>query len=276
MPSSETWTPGAAPVLDVRGVSKYFGAIAALRDISMHVDQGEIVGLVGDNGAGKSTLVKIVSGVHQPSAGVVRLDGQPVAFSSPAEARQLGIETVYQDLALVDSFDLAANFFLGRELTRGGPLGWLGVLRKEEMSSRARTAVGQMDARIPNLEASLSTMSGGQRQIVAIARVAFWKGRLILLDEPTAALGVEESADVLRLMRQMVAERDLGMVVISHNMEEVWSICDRIVVLRQGRHMATLRKTETSPGEIVRYITGAHLAEGATGLSDGPPPGESE
>lgn len=261
MPSSEASSPSSTPVLEVRSVSKYFGAIAALREVSLHVDQGEIVGLVGDNGAGKSTLIKIVSGVHQPSAGELLIDGRPVEFSSPAEARECGIETVHQDLALVDSFDLAANFFLGREVTRSGLLGRLGVLDKREMSTRARTAVGQMDARIPNLEASLATMSGGQRQIVAIARAAFWKGRLILLDEPTAALGVEESADVLRLMRQMVAKRELGMVVISHNMEEVWQVCDRIVVLRQGRHMATVSRSETSPAEIVRYITGAHLAQ---------------
>lgn len=251
------------PVLELRDVTKRFGAIVALQGISLEVRRGEVVGLVGDNGAGKSTLVKIAAGVHPPTSGEVLLNGEQVVFDSPAEARAAGIETVHQDLALVDSFDLASNFFLGREMVHDGLLGRLGVLRKDAMRTRAREAVSKMDARLPDLEAALSTMSGGQRQVVAIARAAFWQGQVILLDEPTASLGVEETADVLGLMRRMVAQQALGMIVISHNMEEVWQVCDRIVVLRQGRHMGTLDRDDTTPEEIVKYITGAHLASDA-------------
>jgi ABC-type sugar transport system ATPase subunit len=245
------------PVLEIRHVSKHFGAIRALEDITVEIRAGEILGLVGDNGAGKSTLVKIVSGVHRPTSGEVLLDGRPVSFASPAEARAEGIETVYQDLALVDTLDVAANFFLGRELTAPGLGRLLGVMRVREMRRQADQAVKDLHIKIPGIRSEkVAQMSGGQRQAVAIARAAFWKRRLLLLDEPTAALGVEESGEVLRIMREM-ARQQVPMLVISHNMEEVWTVCDRILVLRQGQQVAVLDKSETSPQEIVGYITGA-------------------
>lgn len=245
------------PVVEIDHVTKSFGAIQALKGISLSVAEGEIVGLVGDNGAGKSTLVKIISGVHTPTSGKIRLDGKQVQFSDPSEARGAGIETVYQDLALCDNLDVAANFFLGRELVAKGPARILGVLRLREMRRLASQALQDLHIRIPGLADNfIGDMSGGQRQAVAIARAAFWKRKLLLLDEPTAALGVQESSEVVRIVRDM-ASNGLPMVLISHNMQEVWELCDRIVVLRQGMHAASLVKLETTPEKVVGYITGA-------------------
>lgn len=258
--SSEQATSAAhadnAPVLEIRHVSKHFGAIRALDDISFVIRRGEILGLVGDNGAGKSTLVKIISGVHQPTSGEVLLDGAPIFFETPAEARAAGIETVYQDLALVDNLDVAANFFLGREAVGSGWRRLLGVMRIRDMQTEAHAGIEDLHVKIPGIREAVSEMSGGQRQAVAIARAAFWKRKLLLLDEPTAALGVEESGEVMRVMKEM-SRQEIPMLVISHNMEEVWNVCHRILVLRQGQQVTILDKAETSPEEIVGYITGA-------------------
>lgn len=250
-----------APVLEVDDVTKRFGAIEALKGVSLSIQRGEILGLVGDNGAGKSTLVKCISGVHHVTSGEIRLNGEPVAFDTPAEARLAGIETVYQHLALVENFDVAGNFFLGRELHKGGLLTPFGLLDEARMRRQAFAALEDVHIRIPGMRTDVvAQMSGGQRQAVAIARAAFWKGQVLLLDEPTAALGVEESGEVMRLTKNLVAEHGLAVLVISHNMEEVWELCDRVVVLRQGTQVAALSKGETSPTDIVAHITGAHTA----------------
>ena len=248
------------PVLLVDGISKRFGAIQALQDVSMSISRGQIVGLVGDNGAGKSTLVKIIAGVHQATSGRVLLDGEPVAFTSPAEARDAGIETVYQHLALVDNLDVAANFYLGRELFRGRLLRWLGAIDKAEMRRRSREAIDDLHVRIPGEATRLvRDMSGGQRQAVAIARSAFWKTRLLLLDEPTAALGVEETAEVERLIHEMRDGEGVPMLIISHDMPQIVRLCDEVVVLRQGRKVAHLSGEDTTAPEIVAYLTGAKV-----------------
>ena len=204
-------------------------------------------------------MVKCLAGAVIPTAGEVYLHGEQKVFSTPAEARREGIETVYQQLALVDIFDIAANFYLGREMTRTGWRGRFGMLDRRSMKKRARAAVELLPARFPNLDALIETMSGGQRQVVAISRAGFWGGRLLLLDEPTAALGVKEAAAVLEMIGAMVsaAETDMAMIVISHNMDHVWSICTRLLILRQGRLVADLLKSETSRQEVVAHITGA-------------------
>ena len=252
-------TESVTPLLKVRGLSKHYGTIRALDDVSLSLERDEIVGLLGDNGAGKSTLVKCLSGAVIPTSGEVYLRGDRKVFSTPAEARADGIETVYQQLALVDIFDISANFYLGRELVRDGWRGKLGMLNRRLMRQRARAAIEQLPARFPNLDADIETMSGGQRQVVAISRAGFWGGSLLLLDEPTAALGVKEAAAVLEMIGAMVSasETDMAMIVISHNMEHVWSICTRILILRQGRLVADLAKSETSRQEVVAHITGA-------------------
>lgn len=258
---SDAAAPAGEPVLSVRDIQKNFGGVQALKGVSLDVMPGEVVGLVGDNGAGKSTLVKIVSGVHRPTSGRLVLGGEEVEFGSPAEARSAGVETVYQDLGLVGAFGVAENFFLGRELTRGGILGRLGVLNKDKMKRRAEETVQQLHIKIPGMHSSpMEQMSGGQRQAVAMGKAAFWKGKILLLDEPTAALGVEEAGEVMNLIEHLAHEERIPMVVISHNMEHVWSVCDRIVVLRQGTQVATVRKEETTIDEVVSFITGAHVA----------------
>jgi len=248
----------APPVLRIDHVAKHFGAIRALEDVAFDLHRGEVIGLVGDNGAGKSTLIKIISGVYPPSAGRVLLDGEETHFASPAEARDAGIETVYQDLGLVDNLDVTGNFFLGRELEYRGFWKPFGFLRNREMRDAARDAIAELKVEIPGkVTQRVEEMSGGQRQGIAIARAAFWKRRLLLLDEPTAALGVRESAQVIKLIKRMASEEQLPMIVISHNMDDVMQICDTIVVLRQGVQVAQLDRRETTASEVVGYITGA-------------------
>jgi simple sugar transport system ATP-binding protein len=245
------------PLLSVEHVSKNYGHVEALKDVSFDLHRGEVVGLVGDNGAGKSTLVKCIAGVLRPTAGDIHLDGTKHEFESPAEARAAGIETVYQDLALVEMFDLTANLFLGRELVRPGVLGRLGFLRKREMEREARTAIAQLPAKFPDLDAPIDNMSGGQRQIVAISKAAFWGRRLLLLDEPTAALGVQESAGVLEMVAHAATRGDMAILVIAHNLEHIFSVCTRVLVMRRGSLVADLNVADTSAEEVVAYITGA-------------------
>ena len=227
------------PVLSLRGISKHFGAVSALTDIDLDVHAGEVVALVGDNGAGKSTLVKILSGVHQPSAGAIRFRGA---------ALSLGIATVFQDLALCENLDVGANIFLGRELD---------PLRMDEvtMETRSWQLLNELSARIPSVRAAVASLSGGQRQTVAIARSLLLDPKLILLDEPTAALGVAQTAEVLDLIER-VRDRGLGVVMISHNMEDVRAVADRIVVLRLGRNNGEF-SPDASNEELVSAITGA-------------------
>jgi D-xylose transport system ATP-binding protein len=235
-------------VLSLRGVSKNFGAVSALTDIDLDVHAGEVVALVGDNGAGKSTLVKILAGVHQPSAGSITFRGVPVSLDDPSAALALGIATVFQDLALCENLDVVANIFLGRELD---------PLRLDEVSMevKAWTLLNELSARIPSVREPVASLSGGQRQTVAIARSLLLEPRLILLDEPTAALGVAQTAEVLDLIER-VRERGLGVIMISHNMEDVRAVADRIVVLRLGRNNGVF-DPDASNQDLVGAITGA-------------------
>jgi D-xylose transport system ATP-binding protein len=236
------------PVLSLRGISKHFGAVSALTDIDLDVHTAEVVALVGDNGAGKSTLVKILAGVHQPSSGLITFRGKPVTLADPSAALGLGIATVFQDLALCENLDVVANIFLGRELS---------PYRLDEVSMelKAWTLLNELSARIPSVREPVASLSGGQRQTVAIARSLLLDPKLILLDEPTAALGVAQTAEVLDLIER-VRDRGLGVIMISHNMEDVRAVADRIVVLRLGRNNGVF-EPDASNQELVSAITGA-------------------
>jgi len=235
-------------VLSLRGISKHFGAISALTDIDLDVRAGEVVALVGDNGAGKSTLIKVLSGVHQPSAGTMTFRGTTITLANPSVALALGIATVFQDLALCENLDVVANIFLGKELH---PL----QLDEVSMEIRAWTLLNELSARIPSVREAVASLSGGQRQTVAIARSLLLEPKLILLDEPTAALGVAQTAEVLDLIER-VRDRGLGVIMISHNMEDVRAVADRIVVLRLGRNNGVFYP-DASNQELVSAITGA-------------------
>lgn len=249
-------------LLTIDHISKDYGAVQALKSVSFDLFRGEIVALVGDNGAGKSTLVKILSGLIQPTSGNLIFKGRPVHFRTPADALAYGIETVYQHLALVEQLDVADNVYLGRETYRWGAVGrWLGVLDRRHMREQTATALSQLHIKIPAPTLPVSSMSGGQRQAVAIGRAVTWGRELLILDEPTAALGVEETEQVLQMIEKLRDQQGISMLIISHNMQDVYRIADRIVVLRQGRHVATINKPDTSPQEIVAYITGAKEAQ---------------
>ncbi|WP_400994765.1 ATP-binding cassette domain-containing protein [Agromyces sp. GXQ0307] len=237
--------------LSLTGISKHFGGIVAIERFDLEVEAGEVVALVGDNGAGKSTLVKIISGVHQPTDGEIRLGGERVAFRDASDARANGVEVVYQDLALVDLQPVYMNLFLGRELRRKP----FGLLDRTEMARQTQQLVDDLDVRIPTAKATLSDLSGGQRQAIAIARATHWASRLVLMDEPTAALGVAETAKVEELILKLKA-RGAAVLVVSHNMEQVFRIADRVTVLRRGRQVGTRRVAETSHNELVSMITG--------------------
>ncbi|HHG8774309.1 TPA: ATP-binding cassette domain-containing protein [Raoultella planticola] len=236
------------PILKLSNVSKHFGAVSALTDIELEVHAGEVVALVGDNGAGKSTLVKILAGVHQPTTGTIEFDGQTVTLDSPGKALEYGIATVFQDLALCENLDVVANLFLGHEIS---PL----QLDEVAMEVRAWTLLQELAARIPSVREPVASLSGGQRQTVAIARSLLMNPKIIMLDEPTAALGVAQTAEVLNLIER-VRERGLGVIIISHNMEDVRAVADRIVVLRLGRNKGIFTP-DASNQDLVAAITGA-------------------
>lgn len=241
--------PGTGELLlKLSKVSKKFGAVSALTDIDLEVRAGEVIALVGDNGAGKSTLVKILAGVHQPTSGSVEYCGQSVTLNSPGKALELGIATVFQDLALCENLDVVANLFLGQELQ---PY----QLDEVSMEVRAWTLLKELAARIPSVREPIASLSGGQRQTVAIARSLLTNPKIVMLDEPTAALGVAQTAEVLNLIDRL-RERGLGVIIISHNMEDVRAIADRIVVLRLGRNQGIFTP-EASNHELVAAITGA-------------------
>jgi simple sugar transport system ATP-binding protein len=243
-------------LLEARGIVKSFGKVRALRGADFTVENGEVVALVGDNGAGKSTLVKVLSGVEQPDAGEILFEGEPVSIASPHAARDLGIETVYQDLALAAELDPASNLFLGRELYRGGVLGHLGFLDKRAMRREAGDTFGRLSVRIEDVGAPVATLSGGQRQGIAVSRAVRWASRVVFMDEPTAALGVVQTRNVLDLIRR-VRDQGLSVVLISHNMPEVLEVADRIEVLRLGERVAQFKRGEVSMEDIVGAMTGA-------------------
>ena len=238
----------AEPILSLSGVSKHFGAVSALTEIELDVHAGEVVALVGDNGAGKSTLVKILAGVHAPSGGEIRFQGRPVTMDRPSDALELGIATVFQDLALCENLDVVANIYLGQEI---GP--W--QLDEVAMEVKAWTLLSELAARIPSVRDVVASLSGGQRQTVAIARSLLLDPKIIMLDEPTAALGVAQTAEVLNLVERL-RDRGLGVIMISHNMEDVRAVADRIVVLRLGRNNGVFTP-DASNEELVGAITGA-------------------
>ena len=240
---------GQATILSLRGISKSFGAVAALTDVDLDVGAGEVVALVGDNGAGKSTLVKVLAGVHAADSGTVTFDGERVGIPTPAAAQALGIATVFQDLALCENLDVVQNLFLGREV---GPL----RLDTVGMETRSWELLRQLSAKIPTVRIPIAALSGGQRQTVAIARSLLGDPKIIILDEPTAALGVAQTAEVLNLIERL-RSRGLGVIMVSHNMADVRAVADRVAVLRLGRTNGVFDVAGVSDEEIVSAITGA-------------------
>lgn len=255
---------GAGPqgVIEARGVSKSYGAVRALDNVSLSLHAGEVVGLVGDNGAGKSTLTGILSGAIAPTAGGVFVDGRKQSFRTPHDARNAGIETVFQDLALAPDLTVSDNLFVGREQLSPS-LGWLGWLARREMERRSEAELAKLSIRIRSVRARCRALSGGQRQAIAIARGVIWSSKALLLDEPTAALGVEQQAQVGRLIRE-VADRGIAIMLISHNLPQVLEVCDRIVVLWRGQLVANLSRQDCDLDHVVQWITGAALAKKAS------------
>lgn len=237
------------PVLTLSGISKHFGAVAALKKVDLEVYAGEVVALVGDNGAGKSTLVKILSGVHPQDEGTMTFDGKEVVVTSPNQAIELGIATVFQDLALCDNLDVVNNLFLGREIRKLR-------LNEVEMEVKAWELLRQLSAKIPSVRTAIAGLSGGQRQTVAIARSLLGSPKLIILDEPTAALGVAQTAEVLNLIERL-RENGLAVILISHNMDDVLAVADRVAVLRLGKNNGTLVVNESNKDDIIAAITGS-------------------
>jgi len=243
------------PFLRATGITKRFGALTALRGVDLEINGGEVLALLGDNGAGKSTFIKILAGAHPQSDGELLVEGQPVQFASPKDAASSGIATIFQELALSENLSISENVFLGRELKRSV----LGVpfLKRKAMRDRVDGLLHELDAHISDPEAPVGSLSGGQRQAVAICRALNLNAKLVIMDEPTAALAVAETRKVLQLTRKL-AERGCAVVLISHNIADVFEVADRMVVFRRGRKVAERRKQDTNPEEIVSLITGAH------------------
>jgi fructose transport system ATP-binding protein len=255
-------TDQPTPVLSARGLSKSYGRVSALDQADFDLMPGEVLAVIGDNGAGKSTLIKALSGALRPDAGEIRIDGSPVVFRSPIDARSHGIETLYQDLAVAPALDIATNLFLGRELRRAGFLGR--ILRMTDagkMRSEAKRHLEALGIDVPDVRQPVESLSGGQRQSVAVARTAAFGTRLVIMDEPTAALGVRESGMVLDLIRR-IRKQGMPVVLISHNMPQVFEIADRVHIHRLGRRVAVIRPEERTMSEAVAIMTGAIDAEG--------------
>jgi len=239
-----------APLLELRGISKNFGSVQALTDVDFEVRSGEVMALVGDNGAGKSTLIKCVAGAHSPDGGEVFFDGEEVQIHGAKDAAKLGIEVVYQDLALCDNLDVVQNMYLGRE-----ERDWLQRLKEPVMEAKtAQTMKGLAVTTIPSIRQPVATLSGGQRQSVAVARAVMWNSRLVILDEPTAALGVSQTQQVLELVLRL-AEQGLAVVLISHNLHDIFEVATRMTVLRLGRNVAVYERAKTTQQEVVQAIT---------------------
>ncbi len=243
------------PVLTARGISKHFGGLTAVDDVDFEVSAGEVVALLGDNGAGKSTLIKCISGVYRPETGEVSFKGADITGHAPADIRQRGIETIYQDLALAENLDVGANVFLGKELTRR-LLGLLPVTDDQRMRNEASGALDQLDIHIPSLKQKLVNLSGGQRQAVAITRALYWQAQLMIMDEPTAALAVPEQRKVLALIRSL-RESGIPVILISHTLHDVMAVADRLVIMRRGQVVANIPRAEASEELVVRHIVGA-------------------
>jgi simple sugar transport system ATP-binding protein len=241
-------------LLSVRNVSKRFGGVQALRGVSMELNAGEVVALAGDNGAGKSTLIKAISGVYAQDEGDIVFDGRPTHFTSPQDARDRGIETIYQDLALADNLSIGANIFLGREPKRR-VLGFLPLLDRREMAKAAKETMALLDFHVDRLDAPVAAFSGGQRQAVAIGRAIHWNAKILIMDEPTASLGVPEQRKVLALIQSLKGQGK-GVIFISHNLADIFAVADRIVVLRRGVKAGERRASETNSDEVVKLMVG--------------------
>ncbi len=242
-----------APLLSLQNITRNFGAIEALRGVSFEMNRGEVVALLGDNGAGKSTLVKIIAGGLEATSGKVLFEGNERNFTSPAEAKAAGIETVYQDLSLCTNVDVVANFFMGREIVKryfGIP-----ILQEAEMYAATEKAISNAGTKIPSLRVNVEHLSGGQRQAIELNRFVHWGGKLVLLDEPFAALGVEQTRRGLEMIKR-IAAHGIGVVIITHIMAQAFQVADRIVVIRQGKVAGDVARDKTSPDEVVRMITG--------------------
>lgn len=243
-----------AGLLAVERISKSFGPVRALNDVDLTLERGEVLALVGDNGAGKSTLIKIIAGVHPPAAGVVRLEGEPRSFATPREARNAGIETIYQDLALADELDVGSNIFLGREPTRRF-LGLVPVIDRQTIRQETEKLLARIESEIPSVTSSVRNLSGGQRQAVAIARALYWDAKVVIMDEPTAALAVMERENVIRLARRL-AEEGVGVLYIGHNLVEILEVADRVAVMQRGEVVHVCNAAETTQEELIKYMTG--------------------
>ena len=244
------------PLLSIRGLTKIFGGLVAVDNVSFDVARGEVVGLLGDNGAGKSTLIKCISGVHASEEGEILFDGAPVAFASPMDARRAGIETIYQDLALANNLDVGANIFLGREVKTRRLGGLIQTLDDRHMREQSRQTLNSLQIRFPTLTEPIEKLSGGQRQAVAIARAVYWEARLMIMDEPTNNLGVPEQHKVLELIRTLKG-RGVPVILITHVMPDAFAVTDRVVVMHRGRKVAEKTTARTSAEELVQYMVGA-------------------
>jgi ABC-type sugar transport system ATPase subunit len=258
----------AQPILQVKDLYKRFGGLVAVDHVSLDIHPGEVVGLLGDNGAGKSTLIKMISGAYKPDGGHILLNGEVVSFATPLEARRRGIETIYQDLALCENLDASANIFLGRERMRH-QLGFLRVLDRPFMLRQARQVLDQLDIRIPELRSPIRQLSGGQRQAVSIARAVYWNAHLMIMDEPTAALGVPEQLKVLELIRTL-RHQGVPVILISHNMQDVFAVADRVIVMRRGSKAGEARISDTNENDVVGLMVGAEYNQVMKQIHDAP------
>jgi len=260
--------PDVQPILQVKDLYKRFGGLVAVDHVSLDIYPGEVIGILGDNGAGKSTLIKMISGAYKPDGGQILLNGEVVSFSTPLEARRRGIETIYQDLALCENLDASANIFLGRERMRH-QLGIFRVLDRPYMLRESRQVLDQLDIRIPELRNPIRQLSGGQRQAVSIARAVYWNAYLMIMDEPTAALGVPEQLKVLELIRTL-RNQGVPVILISHNMLDVFAVADRVIVMRRGSKAGERKISETNENEVVGLMVGAEYAQVIKQLHEAP------
>jgi ABC-type sugar transport system ATPase subunit len=251
------------PILSVRNLVKKFGGLTAVDDVSLDIQPGEVVGLVGDNGAGKSTLIKCVSGVHHPDGGRIFFEGKQVHFSRPIEARRAGIETIYQDLALAGNLDVSANIFLGREVKKRYLFGAVRTLDEKHMLDESNTILDELGIHIPQMQKEIEKLSGGQRQAVAIARAIYWNARMMIMDEPTNNLGVPEQRKVMQLIDTLKSQ-GVPVIFISHTLPDVFAATDRIVVMHRGRKVAEMPTSSTNTTEVVEYMVGARQQDGGS------------
>ncbi len=242
-------------LVETKNITKRFGGLTAVNNVSFGVQAGEIVAVLGDNGAGKSTLIKMISGVHQPDGGQILVKGKEVEIHSPMDALSMGIETIYQDLALAENMNVYSNIFLGREKTKK-VFGLFNVMDSQYMFDESQGVLDKLNIQIPSLRNNVRTLSGGQRQAVAISRSIYWNANFLIMDEPTAALGVAQQKQVLDLVKSL-KDHGLGIIIISHQMHDVFAVADRIIVMRRGEKVGDLKKMETNPDEVVNLIVGS-------------------